>query len=675
MEDLNPLDRDFIAALAYTHEFSASFPRKEQEVLNGLEKQATYGDCRHDLTMARSITNKRERKDVEAWIRFKGISPKQCKELYISQLRKVSSTFDPDVTIVSNPVVTDMYRRKLFASPENSFFSPAQPEQPKVDKRLLEAMKRKNVNRSNRLAPKNNRWSKEDIQALQKETQRSIKIGRQTFNQVEGGINTDEDDDDSDDSSLSNEFLSKKQKQKENFGSYMDPPPPPPPYTPSMLSSENDLEERVLEQEDVVQSQKIRAKAHSELPRTQVDKDSYKKRTSLSERPSRNGHDHYINTELDTKETRADSSQLNNPKLTRETTNSEDYKVIYDQVRRFYQKHKPEMLKKGFDRHVRFAQKKGIRRLNEKLIGTYGEGLPQPLNPSVIQEINPSPLLEELNVRKSENNKVFSPKQKLQKKKSRRGKSRQRFDVDEANDKADVFLNDDFLKTELKKREEQQEETVAKSREFKKRLTLFLLDHEPDRIDRCLVLMTKFAEKHGVVKLNEELKKSYKDQVKVSDLIKKKEAKQKKLKRSVKGKSFRVSRTKGPSQPMSPRDAKMLALFFAKNDPTGVEADKVEAVKRWANVNGMASLNRQLKRRYKEDLDEFIFSYEKLKEEIIEFYKFVDQNKIKGIEKIMRWVTLNGRDTLNAELQRRYNIDLDSPTSAMGDYMNKYVDF
>eukprot|EP00924_Labyrinthula_sp_SR-Ha-C_P001222 snap_masked-scaffold_7-processed-gene-17.19-mRNA-1 protein AED:1.00 eAED:1.00 QI:0/0/0/0/1/1/2/0/885 len=217
-------------------------------------------------------------------------------------------------------------------------------------------------------------------------------------------------------------------------------------------------------------------------------------------------------------------------------------------------------------------------------------------------------------------------------------------------------------------------EYVMDNRRFKKSLVTFLVEHEPDRIDYCLSKMVKFKQKKGLRKLNQNLKQKYGTGLQnIGTLLRNEDGdeysshydrRRQGSFLSVASGIVRVSRSISPeSRDLTEGDTKMLHLFFAKHDLRYVNEESIDNLIDWVSQNGVASLNRKLKKKYKEDLDEFSFYAEKLKMEIIEFYQIVDRTKLaKDFEGLVTWGIINGRDQLNTKLYEKYGVNLDSDT-------------
>ena len=104
-----------------------------------------------------------------------------------------------------------------------------------------------------------------------------------------------------------------------------------------------------------------------------------------------------------------------------------------------------------------------------------------------------------------------------------------------------------------------------------------------------------------------------------------------------------------------------LMNFYAKYDPAKIRTGGVSTVYEWTKRNGTSALNKQLKLKYNESLDEFIQSVNNLRKELIAFYEFSDASRLKtGIDEILTWGMKNGRIALNRKLRDKYGYDLDN---------------
>lgn len=104
-----------------------------------------------------------------------------------------------------------------------------------------------------------------------------------------------------------------------------------------------------------------------------------------------------------------------------------------------------------------------------------------------------------------------------------------------------------------------------------------------------------------------------------------------------------------------------LKSFYARYEPERLRDGSVNRVFLWARRNGLMKLNLELKRRYKQSLDEFIEESDKLRDDLLRFYRKVDQEKIKlGLDKILNWGVKNGRIALNMKLSQKYGFDLNT---------------
>lgn len=119
-----------------------------------------------------------------------------------------------------------------------------------------------------------------------------------------------------------------------------------------------------------------------------------------------------------------------------------------------------------------------------------------------------------------------------------------------------------------------------------------------------------------------------------------------------------------------------LVNYYLRYDPNKLRDGKVKKIYKWAKRNGLRKLNKELKRRYHQSLDDFIEECDKLRVELVSFYKTVDETKINdGLDKIHSWGIKNGRTALNQKFRKKYGFDLDTYTDmpATGELPSKPI--
>lgn len=105
-----------------------------------------------------------------------------------------------------------------------------------------------------------------------------------------------------------------------------------------------------------------------------------------------------------------------------------------------------------------------------------------------------------------------------------------------------------------------------------------------------------------------------------------------------------------------------LVSFYAKYEQGRLRDGSVKKVYQWARRNGLRKLNRELKRRYKQSLDEFVAFSDDLRTELVAFYTKIDPSKMEddSLDRIHNWGVKNGRVALNKKFFKKYKFDLDT---------------
>lgn len=189
--------------------------------------------------------------------------------------------------------------------------------------------------------------------------------------------------------------------------------------------------------------------------------------------------------------------------------------------------------------------------------------------------------------------------------------------------------------------------------EFQIRLMQFVNKHEASKnIEKALKAMTDYRNRHGVAALNTKLYIKYGETL--NDVVLEPDA------------------PDGITQPglsmreihstVRPELRKKLESYYAKYDPMVLGSNGVQKIFNWAERNGEKALDRQLKKKYKESLSEFIETEHKLKEDLEKFYKVVDRKKVgtAQFDSVLAWAMHNGRDALNFNLRKKYDADLET---------------
>mmetsp|Transcript_810 Transcript_810/g.981 ORF Transcript_810/g.981 Transcript_810/m.981 type:complete len:695 (+) Transcript_810:213-2297(+) len=181
------------------------------------------------------------------------------------------------------------------------------------------------------------------------------------------------------------------------------------------------------------------------------------------------------------------------------------------------------------------------------------------------------------------------------------------------------------------------------------KLLRFLSQHDPSRMDDLLEEFVRIGVDSGYEALNNYLYRTYGEHLEA----KKNGSKGAKMKDIVMSELHTEELDVGVEQ--------MLNNYYAKYDPMVLATDQVKKIYEYGVRNGMEALDLNLKKKYNESLTEFMDVDKKIREELIKFYEKVDPSKIeKQLENIMAWTMVNGRDALNRNLRKKYKVDLDS---------------
>ena len=125
--------------------------------------------------------------------------------------------------------------------------------------------------------------------------------------------------------------------------------------------------------------------------------------------------------------------------------------------------------------------------------------------------------------------------------------------------------------------------------------------------------------------------------------------------------SFRRNHAHAPAGTLPPHVRPLLEMYYSKYDQSKISSGGVNAIFKWSEKNGVKALNAQLKQKYLEDLDEFADRMNKLREDLETFYKIHDPKKVEGdgVDRILRWGVRNGRAAINKQLRQKYKCDLE----------------
>ncbi len=97
----------------------------------------------------------------------------------------------------------------------------------------------------------------------------------------------------------------------------------------------------------------------------------------------------------------------------------------------------------------------------------------------------------------------------------------------------------------------------------------------------------------------------------------------------------------------------LMEVFYAKYNPEKLASGGVDALMKYARINGLESANGKLQEKYGEDLDTLKVQYDALIDQLTKFYAKVDPSK-KNIDDLAAWAIVNGPQTLSDRLEKRY---------------------
>lgn len=304
---------------------------------------------------------------------------------------------------------------------------------------------------------------------------------------------------------------------------------------------------------------------------------------------------------------------------------------LFGRLTEYYRKHNQEKLQQGIGDVVEYAMKKGEDRINQKLKQTYGEDL----------------YSFELNIKKGK-----------------------------------------MKSTRIEQQQMKQEEALVgemrpERQKLRQRLIDFFIAVEPPRAALVMDPLLDYAEKFGLGKLNQKLFNKYGYNL---------EEKPPNIGENQSGFPGHVLPPVAPREPTQELATKrnysfnkmakeekfdadlktmkkgdlpdyvrlMLGRYYAKYDQAMLQDGGVEAVYQWTKRNGLDKLNKKLFERYGQSLQDFISAANELRDDLIEFYRHRDRNKlVLGIQPILDWGLRNGRAALNEKLRSKYGVDLE----------------
>mmetsp|Transcript_23145 Transcript_23145/g.28445 ORF Transcript_23145/g.28445 Transcript_23145/m.28445 type:complete len:470 (+) Transcript_23145:169-1578(+) len=221
------------------------------------------------------------------------------------------------------------------------------------------------------------------------------------------------------------------------------------------------------------------------------------------------------------------------------------------------------------------------------------------------------------------------------------------------------------------------EKTASKEDPLEKQLTQFYWKYDPSRLTRGIDDIIRFAHNKGMDILNQKLFKKYGatlDSMGADGEIEEPNLSSQ-TSNSFQNKQNSMGSFTNSSDSLGKLGASdlmgkvelpnyirpYLMNFYAKYEPSKIRNGGVRTVYEWTERNGLPALNRQLKRKYNESLDEFISSVNNLRTELISFYTQTDKQRlIGGIDEILNWGIKNGRAALNRKLRDKYGYDLNN---------------
>mmetsp|Transcript_3402 Transcript_3402/g.3858 ORF Transcript_3402/g.3858 Transcript_3402/m.3858 type:complete len:497 (-) Transcript_3402:275-1765(-) len=328
---------------------------------------------------------------------------------------------------------------------------------------------------------------------------------------------------------------------------------------------------------------------------------------------------------------------------------------LFEKVSKFYQRFNPSRLNKGIGALVDYALNKGEEKLNSKLMKEYGYDL------NTFDE--------------------------LQKEEARELELKRMSQMKEEADKSKNDLDSD--------------------KSLREELTQFFLRYDPSRAEMKMDVLMEFVKRRGRAALNEKMFNKYGadldtfaalndaddeqpqetldngDNIKIEVTIETApiskvdsfeeyfEAEEEKkpvatltpqekeiMQAEFEKKKLKTLRPRIPFQIPSYTKSQ-LEKYFAKYEPRNLSNGGVEAVYQWTQRNGMALLNEKLLQKYGMSLQDFNEEANLLRDDLIEFYRVVDRNKlVTGCEQVLNWGLKNGRAALNVKFMEKYGMTL-----------------
>jgi hypothetical protein len=97
----------------------------------------------------------------------------------------------------------------------------------------------------------------------------------------------------------------------------------------------------------------------------------------------------------------------------------------------------------------------------------------------------------------------------------------------------------------------------------------------------------------------------------------------------------------------------LMEVFYAKNNPEKLADGGVDALMKYARINGLEAVNVKLQDKYGEDLDTLKVQYTALIQSLQKYYAKADPTKT-NVEDIAAWAIVHGTQPLSDRLEKRY---------------------
>uniref|UniRef100_A0A7S3PE12 Uncharacterized protein n=1 Tax=Aplanochytrium stocchinoi TaxID=215587 RepID=A0A7S3PE12_9STRA len=333
---------------------------------------------------------------------------------------------------------------------------------------------------------------------------------------------------------------------------------------------------------------------------------------------------------------------------------------LYERFSKFYQRFNPARLNKGIGDVVDYALTKGEEKINIKLMKEYGYDLNTFMD--------------------------------LEKEESQQMEMKRLSQLKEEEDKAKHASED--------------------QRALRNKLIKFFLKYDPPRAEMKMDVLLNFAQLRGIEALNEKMFNKYGADLEIIDLLEATKAieaeanegtinappalpvivqevdnksasadsldeyftpeeqlapvkpatltveEKRIMQNEFEQKKLKTLRPRVPFQVPS-YTRSQLEKYFAKYEPASLSNGGVDVVYQWTQRNGMALLNEKLLQKYGMSLQEFNEEANALRDDLIEFYRVCDRNKlVTGCEQVLNWGLKNGRAALNVKLMEKYGMGL-----------------